>query len=87
MVAISVDLIAQVKDAVDISDHAREALPQAEPLGVRVAVAADTVRSRRGAFIQGGPSRVCVDTRVIAEQERGRENVSGGGVYSCHAWP
>lgn len=42
-VRISVDLVAQVQHAVHVSDDPRQAVPQPDPLDVRVAVAAHPV--------------------------------------------
>ena len=86
-VAISVDLIAQVKDAVHVSDHTREALPQAEPLGVRVAVAADTVCLIEPWSGRPGAVRVvCASKPGRSRSKRGRGKWGRGGWERIETW-
>lgn len=53
-VRVSVDLVAQVQNAVHVSDDVRKLVPQLDLLDVCVAVAAHTVHDRRGWAVSGG---------------------------------
>lgn len=80
-VHISVDLVAQVQDAVHVADHPRKALPQLDPFGEGVVVAANpvvvraTTRERNRRWFDAERDRVV----VCATKNGGTVRPEGGG--------